>query len=94
MGEVLAVLGEGLARLVLQLVGRLLELLGLELDALAGRGDVGDAPLYLLQLLELLLVGEVERLAGILDLVEDLVRLRLDELVRRFITPICAPLTS
>ena len=63
-GEVLAVLRECLTRLVLQLGGGLLQLLGLQLDPLPGRGDVGHAPPYLLQLFELLLVGKVERLAG------------------------------
>ena len=78
-GQVLAVLRERLACLVLQLGGSLLELLSLELDALLGGGDIGEAPLHLLQLLDLLLVGEIERLAGILGLVENLVCLGLDD---------------
>ena len=83
-GEVLAVLAEGRACLILQLVGARLELLGLELDPLAGGRDVGDAPAHLLELLELLLVGEIERLAGVLDAVEDLVRLRLHDAAQAF----------
>ena len=78
-GEVLAVLREGLSGLVLQLGRRLLQLLSLELDALFGGRDVGEAALDLLQLLELLLVGEIECFAGVLDLVEDLVGLCLDD---------------
>ena len=53
-------------RLVLQLVGLLLQLAGLELDPLAGGGHVRDAPPDLLETVELLLVGEVEGLAGVL----------------------------
>ena len=78
-GQVLAVLRERLACLVLQLGGGLLQLLGLELDALLRGRDIGEAPLHLLQLLDLLLVGEIERLARILRLVEDLVCLGLDD---------------
>ena len=76
-GEVLPVLRERLLGLVLQLVGARLQLLGLELDALSRRSDVGDALSYLLELLELLFVGEVEGLAWVFDPVEHLVRLRL-----------------
>ena len=43
-----------------------LQLLGLDLDALARGGDVGDGALDLGEVLELLLVREVERLAGVL----------------------------
>ncbi len=74
-GEVLvALLQRGLG-LALQLVGLLLQPLGLQLDPLAGRGDVGHPPPDLLQLLELLLVGEVQRVARVLHLVQGLVRL-------------------
>ena len=78
-GEVLAVLGERLAGLVLQLGGGRLELLSLELDPLAGGGDVGDAALHLRELLDLLLVREVESVAGVLDPVQGLVGLGLDD---------------
>ena len=63
----------------LELVGLLLQPLGLQLDPLAGRGHVGHAPPDLLQLLQLLLVGEVERVAGVFGLVQHLVGLRLED---------------
>ena len=53
---------ERLARLRVELDDRLLELLGLHLQALLRRDDVGDALLDVLQRLELLLVAVVERL--------------------------------
>ena len=74
-GQVLVALRQRRLGLVLQLVGLLLQPLGLQLDPLAGRGHVGHAPPDLLQLLELLLVGEVQGVAGVLHLVQDLVRL-------------------
>ena len=77
--EVLVVLGKGGLRLILQLVGVRLQLGRLQLDALAGRRDVGETLADLLELLELLLVGEVEGVAGVLDAIEHLVRLRLDD---------------
>ncbi len=81
-GQVLAVLGQGLAGLVLQLRPLLLELVGLDLDALPGGGHLGDAPAHLLEVLELLLVGEVEGVAGVLDPVEHLVRLGPEDVQR------------
>ena len=53
----------------------LLELAGLDLDPLLGGGHLGDAAADLLDVLELLLVGEVEGVAGVLDPVEQLVGL-------------------
>ena len=38
-----------------------------------------SAALYLLELLDLFLIGEIKRLAGVLRLVEDLVGLGLDD---------------
>ena len=61
--------------LLCELVGLLLELVDLELDALAAGGDVGHAAAYLLQQLELPLVAVVEGLARVLGLVEGLVGL-------------------
>ena len=74
-GEVLAVHGQRLLGLALELGGLLLELVDLQLDALAAGGDVGDAAAYLAQQLELALVAVVERLARVLGLVERLVGL-------------------
>ena len=69
-GKVLATGGECLARLGIQRDDVLLQLLGLELEALLGRHDVGDAPLHVLQRLQLLLVGVVEGLLRILRTVQ------------------------
>ena len=68
-----------LLRLRLQLVRAGLQLLHLQLEALAAGRDVGDPAAYLRQQLELLLVGVVERLARVLVLVEDLVGLGLED---------------
>ncbi len=78
-GQVLVALLQGRLGLPLQLVGLLLQPLGLELEPLAGRGHVGHAPADLLQLLELLFVGEIQRVAGIFRLVQDLVGLGLED---------------
>ena len=74
--------GERLAALPLELVRLLLELLHLQLEALARGRDVGDAAAYLLQHLELSLVGVVERLARVLGAVESLVRLGAEDQLR------------
>ena len=74
-GEVLVALRERGLGLALEFVGLLLELLGLQLDPLPGRRHVRHAPAYLRQLLDLLLVGQVQRVAGVLHLVQGLVRL-------------------
>ena len=74
-GQVFVALSQRGLGLTLQLVGLLLQSLGLELNALARRGNVGHAPAHLLQLLELLLVGEVQRVTRILHLVQGLVGL-------------------
>ena len=61
------------------LVALLLELGDLQLEALAAGGDVGHAATHLLEQLELLLVGVVQRLARVLGLVQGLVRLGLED---------------
>ena len=78
-GEVLAALGQRLARLGVELDDLLLELRGLHLKALLRRDDVGDALLDVLEQLDLLLVAVVERLAGVLGPVEQPRDLRLDD---------------
>ena len=78
-GQVVAAGGDRLLSLRLELVGGALQLLHLQLQALAARRHVGDAAAHLRQQLELLLVGVVQRLARVLVLVEDLVRLRLED---------------
>jgi len=60
---------------------------GLQLDPLLRRRDVGHAAADLLEALELLLVGQVERFPGILGLVEQFVGLGLEYSGKRFITP-------
>ena len=77
--EVVAVRGDGLARLALERHDVLLELLLLQLDPLLRGGDVGDAALHVLELLDHLLVRVVERLGRVLRLVEELRVLRLDD---------------
>ena len=76
--EVLAVLRQRLAGLGVQLDDLLLELLLLQLQALLGRDDVGDALLDVLEQLHLLLVAVLQRLRRILCLVEHPVDLGLD----------------
>ena len=77
--EVVAVRGDGLARLRLERDDVLLELLLLQLDPLLRGDDVGDAALHVLELLEHLLVRVVERLGRVLGPVEELRVLRLDD---------------
>jgi hypothetical protein len=60
--ELLVALARGLTRLRVELDHGLLELLGLHLQALLRRDDVGDALLDVLQRLELALIAVVERL--------------------------------
>ena len=79
VNKLLAVLLQGLARLVLQLGPLLLELGCLDLDPLSGGGDLGDAATDLLEVLELLLVGEVEGVARVLGAIEDPVRLGTED---------------
>ena len=76
--EILAILRQRLPRLRVQLDDLLLELLLLELEALLGRDDVGDALLDVLEQLHLLLVAVLQRLTRILGLVEHPVDLGLD----------------
>ena len=54
------------------------QLVGLQLDALAAGGHVRDTATNVLQQLQLALVGVVQGLPGVLDLVEGLVGLRLE----------------
>ena len=76
--EVLAAGGERFAGLRLELDEALLELRGLHLQPLLRGRHVDDAPLHVLEQAELLLVGVVERLRGVLGAVEQLRELRLD----------------
>ena len=86
--EVLVALAERRLGLFGQLVALALQLLGLDLYALPRGGDVGDGPLHLGQVLELLLVRKVERLTRVFRLVQSVVRLRLkDRLLRASICP-------
>ncbi len=78
-GEVLAAAGERGLGLLLELGALLLELGDLQLETLAAGGHVGHAAAHLLQQLELLLVGVVQRLARVLRLVQGLVRLGLED---------------
>lgn len=78
-GQVLTAEREGLAALVLQLGGLALELVELQLQTLAGGRHVGDAPAYLLEQLQLLLVRVIEGLARVLGPVKGLVRLRAED---------------
>ena len=86
-GQVLAVLAERHAGLVLELGGLLLELVGLDLDPLLGRGHLGDAAAHLLDVLELLLVGQVEGVAGVLDRSSSLLVLARKMFRNRWKTP-------
>jgi hypothetical protein len=75
--EILPTGGHRLARLRVELDDALLELGLLQLEPLLGGDDVGDAALDVLQQLELLLVGVVQRLGRVLGAVEQLGELRL-----------------
>ena len=78
-GQVLAADLEGLLRLIGQLVGLGVQLVGLQLDPLTAGRHIGDAAADLLQQLELALVGVVEGLARILELVQGLVGLGTED---------------
>ena len=78
-GEVLATGADGLLGLSLELGRLLLELVDLELDALAAGGHVGDTAADLGEELELPLVAVVEGLAGVLRLVQGLVGLGAED---------------
>jgi len=82
----LVALAEGRLGLGLELVRTGLQLRGLQLDPLLGRGDVGDAPADLLEALQLLLVREVQGLPRILGLSSNLLVLAWTIPDRRFIT--------
>ena len=72
-GQILAADLESLLSLLGELVGLSVEAVGLQLDALAAGRHVGDPPTHLLQQLELALVGIVEGLPRIFQLVQGLV---------------------
>jgi len=63
----------------------------LDFDALARGGDVGDRALHLREVVELLFVREIERLAGVLSLVQRRVRLGLKMVLTRFMIPMGPP---
>ena len=81
-GQVLLALRERRLGLVLEVVHRVLELLLLQFDLLAGRGDRHQPTLDLVDLVEHLLVGQVEHLVRLLGGVERLVGLGLEYVVR------------
>ena len=76
--QVLSVLGQGVLRLLLELVGLGLELGGLEFDPLLGGGHIGHAAADLLEVLQELLIGEVQGLSRIFCFVQQLVGLGLE----------------
>jgi len=78
-GEILPARRQRLTRLAVELDQVLLQLLRLELQPLLGRDDVGDAPLDVLQALQLALVGVVERFARILGSPQERREFRLDD---------------
>ena len=78
-GEVLASGRQGGAGLVIELGQLLVEAGDLQLDPLAARGHVGHTPADLLQHLQLLLVGVVQGLRGILSLVHGRVGLGAED---------------
>jgi len=78
-GQVLAADLQRLAALLGQLGVLLLQLLDLQLQALAGGRHVGHPAAHLLQHLQLALVGVVQGLTRILQTVQRLVRLGLED---------------
>ena len=64
--QVLTACGYGLARLLVELDRVLFDACLLQLQTLLGGHDVGDSPLDVLQLLELLLIAVIQRLRGVL----------------------------
>ena len=89
--EILAILRERLAGLRVELDDLLLELLLLQLQALLGRDDVGDALLDVLEQLHLLLVAVLQRLAGSSALSSSLLILALITVENRPDMPATAP---
>ena len=77
--EILAVGGERLTRLRIELHDLRFVLLLLELEALLGGDDVGDPLLDVLKLLDLLLIAVFERLGRVLGPIEQLRDLRLHD---------------
>ena len=63
------------------MIDRVLELLLLQLDVLAGAGQVDQRPTHLGDLLEHLLIGEIEHLVGLFSRVECFVGLGLCDVV-------------
>jgi hypothetical protein len=78
--EIFAPGGERLPRLRVELDDALLELLRLKLQPLLGRDHVGDAALDVLQGLELLLVGVVQRLLRVFGAIQQRAELCPDDL--------------
>ena len=78
-GKVLAPLGQSRTSLILEGALLLRESLELQFDALAARGNVRHTSAHLLQELELLLIGIVEGLPGILGPIKCLGCLGLED---------------
>ena len=68
--------------LILQVISRMLELLLLQLDLLARRGDGNEGLADLGEVVEHLLIRQIEHLVGLLRGVERLVGLGRDDVVR------------
>ncbi len=77
--EVFAAGGQRLPGLAVQLFDLLLHRRVLHLQPLLGRRDVGDAALDVLELAELLLIGVVEGLVGVLGAIQRLRELGLED---------------
>ena len=80
-GQVLLALGQRRLGLVLEVIGGVLELLLLELEPLAGGGDVHQPAADPGDLIKHLLVGQVEHLVGLLGGIKGLVGLGRDDVV-------------
>ncbi len=74
-GQILPALGQCGLGLILEVINRMLELLLLELDPLARRGDRDQCLADLGDLVEHLLVGQIEHFIGLLGRVERLIGL-------------------
>ncbi len=74
-GQILPALGQCRLGLILEVINRMLELLLLELDPLARRGDRDQCLANLGDLVEHLLVGQIEHFIGLLGRVERLIGL-------------------
>ncbi len=81
LGQILLALGQRRLRLILKVVDRVLELLFLQLDLLAGGCDIHECPTDLGDLVQHLLIGEVEHLVGLFSRVERFVGLGLHDVM-------------